>query len=247
MVRTRNPGSSSPLVLGTTTQAAANGVASSRRATNGAGSGRIAWTLPATSCPSTCTVRAAPDETLAAIDGQERLERGDIGQLGDGRPLDDILPGAHRQGHHSPRERRTQRAAIERNLGQLDPRLGGLELRPDDLGRRELLALSSASFSLTSAAAILTLADASLRSSCAISCNSRTAAPNRNSMLPDETVGRRDQRDPPDRLQELGDLDSARASSARAGPTRSARTSASSGRSPFPPKRSARQNHAKGL
>ena len=33
------------------------------------GSGRIAWTLPATSCPSTCTVRDAPDATLAAVDG----------------------------------------------------------------------------------------------------------------------------------------------------------------------------------
>ena len=63
VVLTRKPGPSSPFGMGTTTQAADNGEASSRREPKGAGSGRTACTLPATSWPSTCTVTAAPDET----------------------------------------------------------------------------------------------------------------------------------------------------------------------------------------
>ena len=49
--------------FGMSTDAAANGVASSRRTANDSGSGRMAWTLHPTSCSSTVTFSVEPTET----------------------------------------------------------------------------------------------------------------------------------------------------------------------------------------
>lgn len=68
--RARRPESSCPLLLGKTTEAAAYGVASSRSTAYDSGKGRIACTLPVTSCSSTATVIAEPTETLRRSTGR---------------------------------------------------------------------------------------------------------------------------------------------------------------------------------
>ena len=66
----RGPASSWPLELGRTTEAAANGVASSRRTAKDSGKGRIACTLPGTSCSSTGTVMVEPTATVRRSTGR---------------------------------------------------------------------------------------------------------------------------------------------------------------------------------
>ena len=104
--RARRPGSSSPLGFGTTTEAAANGVASSRRIANDSGSGSSACTLHGTSCSSTGDRQRRADRHAPAVHRQDHAKARRIGQFQDRSPLEHELAGTDVDIQDPARERR---------------------------------------------------------------------------------------------------------------------------------------------
>jgi len=162
-------------------QAAVNAVASSRSGAWVSGSGRVAWTLPGTTCPSTLMLTFPPTVTFARSIGTSTRRLEISARSATLAPLGEKLSRAHRHREQPAGEGGTQGAPFELEVRELRPRLGRVDLRLRD--RRVRRALGHGLGFLDVRLAILSRARASARSSWPISCRSRTTEPTGRSKL----------------------------------------------------------------